>query len=106
MYGFAADPSITKWENAKIHLGEAIIQQYFSKIENRAAHNLCTILTPPQNVEKFLGLGLNICIQERHPLKKFVKSMERMRINMFEQSTYFDTNKMKENMSQKFTYLH
>ena len=77
-YGYVADPSITKWENAKILLGETLIQQYFSKIENRAAHNLCTILTPPQNVEKFLGLGLNFCIQKRHPLKNFDKSIERM----------------------------
>ena len=34
MYGFAADPQLTKWENAKNRLSNMMIQQYFSNISN------------------------------------------------------------------------
>ena len=78
MYGFAADPKLTKWENAKNRLSNMMIQQYFSNISNKTTHNLCTYKQPPKNIEKLLGLGLNFCIQKRHPNKNFEKSFERM----------------------------
>ena len=93
MYGFAADPQLTKWENAKNRLSNMMIQQYFSNISNKTTHNLCTYKQPPKNVEKLLGLGLNFCIQKRHPIKNFEKSFERMRYNV--RTKYFFRNEEK-----------
>ena len=82
MYGLAADPKLTKWENAKKHLSNTMIQQYLCKISIKTTHNLCTYKQPPKNVEKLLGLGLNFCIQKRHPIRNFEKLFERMRYNI------------------------
>ena len=81
-FGFYADIRKNKWENAKEQLGKKLIQQYFSRIENKATHNLCTYLTPPKNVKNLLGLGLTFCVQPKHPKDNFSESFERFKYDV------------------------
>ena len=91
-FGFYADIRKSKWENAKEQLGKKLIQQYFSRIENKAAHNLCTYLTPPKNVENLLGLGLTFCIQPKHPKNNFSESFERFKYDIRTKYCFKDSN--------------
>ena len=53
------------------------IDQYFSCIDNKSCHNLCTYLTPPRGYSDLLGLGLNFCLMTPRPKNVTDESMNR-----------------------------
>ena len=74
-FGFIANPSYSKWENATNILRNTPISKYYNKTNNLAYHNLCTRLTPPNGIGSLLGLGLKFCIKTMRPDKFPVYSM-------------------------------
>ena len=78
-FGFKSNPNLSKWINLKQVLAEMRTTTYYARNNTSSYHNLCSTITPPDNIGSLLGLGLKFCIKNRRPDEKSIhEGIERM----------------------------
>ena len=76
-FGYAANPDLPLWNNTENALYHQSPEEYFSRPNKMAYHDLCTNRRPPAGIGSTLGLGLKFCVQTDQQPKSFSKSFER-----------------------------
>ena len=95
-----ADPFKTTNPNATIQLGNLPCWVYFHRPLNIACHNLCTVLSPPQNFKTLLGMGLTFCPRPSFTTADLASTKKRLMrdlsLKMFfaHRPSNFDDNKL------------
>jgi hypothetical protein len=78
---------------------------YFSRPDNMACHNLCTLQTPPSNYRALLGLSLKFCPTPKFSTHNIEATCERFRNDLYTKSFMGPTDKPVPRLYQKSTWI-
>ena len=77
MYNFNPDPTLTKYNNAEIIIGNMKPYQFLTQTTSSNLHNFYRTITIPSGTKSILRMGLNFCLETPRPKQQILTTHKR-----------------------------